>query len=81
MRVFMNTGRAFRENEELFTETSWFAVMIGQLMKPRSFDPVAQLLSLDETKSRLSQIESAVLNSAIYMPEHLEFIRENCAAQ
>lgn len=81
MRVFMNTGRAFRENEELFTETSWFAVMIGQLMKPRSFDPVAQLLSLDETKSRLGQIENAVLNSAIYMPEHLEFIRENCAAQ
>lgn len=80
MQVFSNTGRVFRENEELFTETSWFAVMIGQLMKPRSFDPVAQLLSVNETKSRLQEIESAMVNSVNYMPDHLEFIRQNCAA-
>ncbi len=81
MRVFLNTGRVFRENEELFTETSWFSVMIGQLMKPRSFDPVAQLLSLDETQSRLDEIQQAVLNSANYMPAHLDFIKEYCAAK
>jgi tryptophan 7-halogenase len=80
MRVFLKTGRAFRENEELFTETSWFSVMTGQLMKPSGFDPVAQLLSLEETQYRLGQIQEAVLNSANYMPTHLEFIRENCAA-
>jgi tryptophan 7-halogenase len=79
MQVFLNTGRAFRENEELFTDTSWFSVMIGQLMKPRSFDPVAQLLPLKETHSRLDQIQEAVLNSADYMPTHNDFIRENCA--
>jgi tryptophan 7-halogenase len=80
MRVFLNSGRAFRENEELFTETSWFSVMIGQLMKPQSFDPVAQCLSLEVTRSRLEQIESAVQNSADFMPKHLDFIQENCAA-
>jgi tryptophan 7-halogenase len=80
MRVFLKSGRVFRENEELFTETSWFSVMIGQLMKPSGFDPVAQLLSLEETQSRLGQIQDAVRNSADYMPAHLEFIRNTCAA-
>jgi tryptophan 7-halogenase len=80
MRVFENSGRVFRENEELFTETSWFSVMIGQGMQPRSFDPVAQLLSLEETQSRLEQVRAAMINSANYMPRHNDFIRENCAA-
>jgi tryptophan 7-halogenase len=80
MRVFRNNGRCFRENEELFNDTSWFAVMIGQLMKPGNFDPVAQLLSEDETRTRLEQIASAVAASADYMPTHNDFIRDNCAA-
>jgi tryptophan 7-halogenase len=38
------------------------------------------LLSEDETKTRLDQIRGAVLNSADYMPRHIDFIRDNCAA-
>jgi tryptophan 7-halogenase len=80
MAVFNNSGRAFRENEELFNDTSWFAVMNGQGMKPRTYDPVAAVLSLDETQKRLSDIKTAVANSADYMPKHRDFIQENCAA-
>lgn len=80
MAVFANSGRAFRENDELFNETSWFAVMAGQGMMPRTYDPVAQLLSLEETETRLSQIGGAVQASADYMPKHGDFIRDNCAA-
>jgi tryptophan 7-halogenase len=80
MRVFMNAGRCFRENDELFNDTSWFAVMAGQLMQPRTYDPVANLLSLEETQTRLAQIRDAVAKSADYMPEHRHFIEDNCAA-
>ena len=80
MRVFRSHGRAFRENEELFNDTSWFAVMHGQLMQPQGFDPVAEVMSLDETRARLAHIREAVANSADYMPKHRDFIRENCAA-
>jgi tryptophan 7-halogenase len=80
MRVFMNAGRCFRENDELFNDTSWFAVMAGQLMKPRTYDPVANLLSIEETQTRLAQIRDAVAKSADYMPEHRHFIEDNCAA-
>ncbi len=80
MRVYANTGRAFRENDELFNDTSWFAVMAGQGMMPRTYDPVANLLSEEETQIRLDQIRGAVLNSAEYMPKHRDFINEHCAA-
>ena len=80
MRVFRSHGRAFRENEELFNDTSWFAVMLGQLIEPGSHDPVADAMPLDETRARLAHIREAVANSAAYMPKHRDFIREHCAA-
>jgi tryptophan halogenase len=79
-RVFRTYGRVFRENEELFNDTSWFAVMIGQLISPRTYDPVADVMPLDETQRRLDEIRSAVKASADYMPPHSRFIAENCAA-
>jgi tryptophan halogenase len=77
---FMNLGRTFRDNGELFNDTSWFAVMIGQLLKPQGYDPMADIMSLDETRTRLAHIKSAVANSADYMPTHRKFIMDNCAA-
>lgn len=80
IRVYLNSGRTFREHEELFNDTSWFAVLTGQCGTPRRYDPVADLMSLDETKKRLDQIRTAIANSADYMPGHREFIAQNCAA-
>ncbi|MES2987225.1 MAG: tryptophan halogenase family protein [Pseudomonadota bacterium] len=80
MRVYQTHGRCFRENEELFNDTSWFAVMHGQLMKAESYDPVANIMSLEETRARLAHIKEAIANSADYMPKHKDFIREHCAA-
>jgi len=80
IRVFESAGRCFRENEELFNDTSWFAVMTGQLLKPRTYDPVANMVGEAETRRRLEDILSAIRHSADYMPRHDDFIRENCAA-
>jgi len=80
MDLFMNNGRTFREADELFNDTSWFAVMIGQLGRPHGYDPVAEMLSEDETVERLRQIRATIANSVDYMPNHREFIQQNCAA-
>ncbi len=81
LEVFHNNGRTFREHDELFNDTSWFAVMNGQCAKPRTYDPVADLLSLEETKDRLQKIRIAIANSADYMPKHRDFINKNCDAR
>jgi tryptophan halogenase len=80
MRVFQNSGRCFREHDELFNDTSWFAVMVGQGMMAERYDPVADHMSLAETQSRLAHIREAVAKSSDYMPTHHDFIAQNCAA-
>lgn len=78
--LFESRGRVFRENQELFNDTSWFAVMIGQGLVPRGFDPVANVISDEENGERLARFRSAVRASADYMPGHAAFIREHCAS-
>lgn len=80
MSLFESHGRIFRENEELFNDTSWFAVMIGQGMRPRDYDPVADVQSAEETAARLENIRQTIATSATYMPRHVDFIAENCSA-
>ena len=80
MRVYDNSGRCFREGEELFNDTSWFAVLTGQCRMPRSYDPVAEMMNMEETTARLQEIRGIIEKSADYMPDHRAFIAEHCAA-
>ena len=78
--VFKSYGRVFRENEELFNDTSWFAVMIGQGLEPRGHDPMADVMSDDELRAKMQGIHGVIAKSAEVMPDHLQFIADNCAA-
>jgi tryptophan 7-halogenase len=78
--VFQSRGRIFRENEELFNDASWFSVMIGQGLTARGYDPLADVLTYEETRRRLDQLRTAISNAADYMPTHQEFIDRHCRA-
>lgn len=78
--LFQSRGRVFRESQELFNDTSWFAVMIGQGLVPRGFDPVANVINDAENAQRLARFRGAIRASADYMPSHAAFIREHCAS-
>ena len=78
--VFKSYGRVFRENEELFNDTSWFAVMIGQGLEPRGHDPMADVMSDDELRAKMKGIHGVIAKSAEVMPDHMTFIADNCAA-
>ena len=80
IRLFESRGRVFRENEELFNDTSWFAVMIGQGLKPRGHDPMADIMPLDELRARMSHIKSVIAKCAETMPNHRDYIDRHCAA-
>jgi tryptophan halogenase len=78
--IFLDRGRIFRENDELFNDTSWFAVMVGQNLRPRGHDPLVDVLSDDELRSRMAHIKETIMKSAQVMPSHREFIEQNCRA-
>jgi tryptophan halogenase len=65
---------------ELFKETSWYAVLVGQGLEPESYHPVADAISEDELRLRLTRIRTGVQNRVKGLPEHKEFVRKNCAS-
>ena len=70
----------FRENNELFTETSWLSVMVGQGMEADGYHPAADLLPDNETMNRLAHIRSVVQGTADAMPTQSEFLIQQGSA-
>ncbi|QQQ18372.1 tryptophan 7-halogenase [Brevundimonas vitis] len=78
--LYRDNGRIFRENDELFSDTSWFAVMAGQNLWPATHDPVADVLSDQEVARRLGNMRGVYRTCLDQMPSHADFIAAHCAA-
>ena len=77
LAMYRLNGRIYREHEELFTETSWLAVMEGQGIAAGGYHPVADLLPDDETMRRLTHIREVIAGTAQMLPSQAEFLRRN----
>jgi len=73
--MFRANGRVFREHEELFTETSWLSVMVGQGIVAGGYHPAADLLPDAETLTRLGHIREVIASTARALPMQDEFLR------
>lgn len=78
--LFKSSGRIYRENEELFSEPSWLAVMFGQGIVPKSYHPVVDAYESDALHKYLSGIADVIHRSVDSMSPHEEFIKQHCAA-
>jgi tryptophan halogenase len=74
LEMFRSSGRVFREHNELFTETSWLSVMVGQGVPPGGYHPAADLLPDAETLQRLRHIREVVARTAQEMPTQDAFL-------
>lgn len=75
LAMYRLNGRIFREHDELFTETSWLAVMAGQGIEAQGYHPAADLLPDEETLHRLAHIRQVLASTAQRMPRQDEFLR------
>ena len=80
LALFRSNGRIVREADELFTETSWLAVMAGQGIRPRGYHPVADLFTPAETLARLRNIREVTAAAAAAMPTHAAFLAQGRTA-
>ena len=78
--LYKGNGRLYREGEELFSETSWLAVMFGQGIVPRSYHPVVDAYDEQALENYLQGVREVIQRSVDSMPTHAEFIRKHCAA-
>lgn len=78
--LFREAGRIFRYDEELFTPSSWVAVLLGQGVTPKSLDPIVATVAADEIEQSLSTMHEAMESAAERMPTHEQFIARYCPA-
>jgi tryptophan 7-halogenase len=80
LAIYEASGRIFREADELFTKTSWLAVMEGQGASVLDDDPLALTVPDDLAAARLARISASAAAAVEAMPAHADFIAANCRA-
>ncbi|MEN3156901.1 tryptophan halogenase family protein [Alkalimonas sp. NCh-2] len=78
--LFQQSGKVYKFAQELFGESSWIQVMLGQGLQPAQYHPIVDAMSDDELASFLQQIQSNVQRSVAKYPSHQDFIRHYCQA-
>jgi tryptophan halogenase len=79
IELFRRTGLVFREADELFTETGWLQVMLGQRIEPAHHHPLADGLEDSKLKAFLSDIRTLVDRAVERLPAHDDFVANTCA--
>jgi tryptophan halogenase len=79
IQLFRRTGLIFREADELFTETGWLQVMLGQRIEPEHYNPLADELDDSKLQGFLSDIRTLVSRAAARLPTHDDFVARTCA--
>ncbi|NCP66510.1 MAG: tryptophan 7-halogenase [Paraglaciecola sp.] len=78
---FQHNGRVARIDNEMFNDLSWFEVMYGQGIRPKSYHALVDNFAEAELEKRLQGIRKVMVNSVDYMPRHQEFINQHCKAR
>jgi tryptophan 7-halogenase len=80
IRLFKDSGRFFRNAEEMFAITSWVQVMLGQGIVPQQYHPAVDLLPDQEIAGLVDSVKTVVAACVDAMPTHAQFIAKYCAA-
>ena len=80
VELFRQNGQIFREDDELFTETSWAAVMMGQGIQMGGHNVMADGLKNAATQKELDGIEQSIRYVVQHMPAHGEYLKKYCPA-
>jgi len=80
IEVFKGNGQIFREEDELFTETSWAAVMMGQGVQMGNHNPMAESLVTPKTQEEINEMEQSIRYLVQHMPGHGDYVSRYCPA-
>jgi tryptophan 7-halogenase len=80
MELFRERGTLASYREGCFLDPSWIAVFVGQRVVPHRYDPFADAVPNDRLADHLQTLRRAVLETARSLPDHRQFITNNCLA-
>jgi tryptophan 7-halogenase len=80
IELFRHNGQIFREDDELFTETSWAAVMMGQGIAMGSHNAMADAVKEPTTREEIDAMEQSIRFVVQHMPSHGDYLKSYCPA-
>jgi tryptophan halogenase len=72
---FTRTGRIVLTTDELFRESSWFAVLMGQGLRAQDYNPLLDSFSDADNKAHLDRVRQQIAQAAASLPSHEEYLR------
>ncbi|HEX5787563.1 MAG TPA: tryptophan halogenase family protein [Woeseiaceae bacterium] len=78
--LFRDSGRFFRNADELFDAISWIQVMLGQRIEPMAYHPLVDRVPAGDIDRFVDGVAQAIERCVAAMPAHQAFIDRCCAA-
>lgn len=78
--LFRANGRLYHREEDLFTDSSWLQVMLGQGLMPQGYHPIADALPAEQLDGFLGNIRKIVGQAASTLPSHTDYLARHCPA-
>jgi len=78
IQLFTQSGRLFREQNDLFIEPSWLQVMLGQGIEPQDYHPLANNMPEATLMAMLKRIKEIKNEPVSKLPSHDDFINNIC---
>ncbi len=75
INLFKSYGRVVRAEVDIFTDDSWLAVLMGQGVEPRAYDPLTNSLHLDDSFQYVMHIKNTIAKATEKISDHSEFLR------
>jgi tryptophan halogenase len=80
IELFSARGRCFRYDDDLFSLTSWVAVLLGQGIWPAAYDETANSMTDDQLREVLEKMRGTIEQTARKMPLQQDYIDFHCKA-
>ncbi|HRE34704.1 MAG TPA: tryptophan 7-halogenase, partial [Sphingopyxis terrae] len=74
IELFRAQGLIFREHEELFTESGWLQVLVGQGFAPRAWHPLAEGIGADDLARYMAGVAAMVEAEVAQMASYDDFL-------
>ena len=79
--LFRDSGRFYRNADEMFADISWIEVMLGQRIEPRAYHPLVDQLPAEDIYRFVAGVGQTIDRCVDAMPPHQAFIDRYCAAR
>lgn len=78
IELFSDSGKLFREQNDLFLESSWLQVMLGQGITPNDYHPIANSMPQDKLIEMLKRVKAIKHEPLKSLPSHDMFLKSFC---